>query len=289
MISVGEDTPGRIRGQDGGLLELERVLRRLSPATVLSHRSAANLWGIWQPRYDGLEVSTPAGLRGSRNTTSVQRVTVTAHRRILRPDERVIHLGLPATTLERTWLDLANLLALPDLIAAGDSVLRLGASAESLAAAMQRAKGARGVRRGRAVLPLLDARSRSRPESRLRAALLLAGLPRPEVNRPIFDDHHGWLAEPDLHYREARLALEYNGEEHAERGRMARDSTRLLQVQRAGWEVRTYTSVDAFKRLDEVVLDVRTLLRIRAPALLAACSSDPVTDPRLERRLRRRH
>lgn len=289
MISVSEDSPVWIRGQDGGLLELEGVLRRLSSGTVLSHRSAANLWGIWQPRYDGLEVSTPAGLRGSRNTTSVQRVTVTAHRRIVRPDERVIHRGLPATTLERTWLDLANLLALPDLIAAGDSVLRLGASTESLAAAVQRAKGVRGVRRARTVLPLLDARSRSRPESRLRAALLLAGLPRPEVNRPIFDDHHGWLAEPDLHYLEARLAIEYNGEDHAERGRMSRDSTRLLQMQRAGWEVRTYTSVDAFKRLDEVVRDVRTLLRIRAPGLLAARSSDPVTDPRVERRRRRRH
>lgn len=288
-VRVIRDSSVWVRGQDSDLLDLEQVLRRMSPAAVLSHRSAARAWGIWQPRYDGIEISTPAGPRGSRYTTSVQRRTVTAHRRIVRPYERVVRLGLPVTTLERTWLDLAHLLELPDLIAAGDSVLRLGASPASLAEAAQRARGVRGVRRARVVLPLLDACSRSRPESRLRAALLLAGLPRPEVNRPIFDDQHGWLAEPDLHYLEARLAIEYNGEQHAERDRMVRDSTRLLQMQRAGWEVRTYTAVDAFKRLDEVVLDVRSLLRLRAPGLLAACSSDPVTDPRDERRRSRRH
>ena len=60
----------------------------------------------------------------------------------------------------------------------------------------------------------------------------------------------GWLAEPDLHYAQARLALEYNGAEHASLARMRKDSVRLLDLQRAGWEVRTYTAVHAFSRLD---------------------------------------
>lgn len=254
--------------------ELAAVLASLPEDAVLSHRSAAVLWGLWIPDFDGVEVTSPAGHRGSRYTTAVQRHSIIAHRRLLATHHVTSHLGLPVTTLARTWLDLAPLCDIHDLVAAGDSALRAGAEAADIGQLTTDAHRLRGLVRARAAAPVLDARSRSRPESRIRSALVLAGLPRPHVNEAIHDEHHGWLAEPDLHYREALLALEYNGAEHASVDRMRKDSTRLLDLQRAGWEVRTYTAAQAFRRLDEVVADVRTLLRRRAPHLLASTALD---------------
>jgi very-short-patch-repair endonuclease len=68
--------------------------------------------------------------------------------------------------------------------------------------------------------------------------------------------------------REAKLALEYNGDHHATRERMIKDSVRALDLQRAQWKILTYTTPQAFDRLDEVVADVYDNLRRRAPHLL---------------------
>lgn len=264
-------------GDDGfgvGVEGLAEVLASLPEDAVLSHRSAAGVWGLWIPTFDGVEITSPAGDRGSRYTTGVQRRSVIAHRRLLAPDQVTSHLGLPVTTIARTWLDLAPLYDVYDLVAAGDSALRAGTSAAELGRLACDAHRLRGLVRARIAAPVLDARSRSRPESRIRSALVLAGLPSPYVNEAIYDVHHGWLAEPDLHYLEARLALEYNGAAHASVDQMRKDSTRLLDLQRAGWHVRTYTAAYAFRRLDDVVADVRDLLRRRAPHLLAATALD---------------
>lgn len=255
--------------QDVDVQTLAEGLASMPDDTVFSHRTAAQLWGLWIPRFDGVEVTSPATVNGSRYTTSVQRRAVVAHRRKLDPAEVVVERGLPVTSLARTWLDLASLLGVHDLVAAGDRALQLGATADELRDYAAAASHLRGVRRGRIAAGLLNARSRSRPESRIRCALVLAGLPEPRVNEAVHDRWGQWLAEPDLHYREARLALEYNGADHGTVPRMRKDSSRLLDLQRDDWEVRTYTSVHAFRRLDEVVTDVRGLLSRRAPELLA--------------------
>lgn len=246
------------------------ALDSMSPETVLSHRSAAMVWGLWIPQFAGVEVTTAARSAGSRYTTAVQRTAVVAHRRILPPEDVTLRHGLLVTTLARTWLDLAPFLDVYDLVAAGDRALQLGASHAELSQRCAALKRLRGIRRCRTAAPVLDAGSRSRPESRIRAALVLAGLPVPEVNRPIYDEHGQWLAEPDLHYKAARLAIEYNGSDHATLDRMRKDATRTLDMQRADWIVRIYTAVDAFVRLDGVVADTREILARRAPELLVA-------------------
>lgn len=266
-VTVSSFRPRR-RPPDVG--ELAAAVARIAPSAVLSHRSAAQLWGLWIPQFTGVEVTTPAGIRGSPYTTSVQRRDVVAHRRITPPADITELHGLPVTTLERTWLDLSALLGIHDLIAAGDAALRSGASADELAERVARAHRLRGIARARRAVPLLDGRSRSRPESRIRAAIRLAGLPAPRVNRAIYDEHGQWLGEPDLHYEEARLAIEYNGAGHASERKMRKDSVRTLDFQRAAWKVLVYTAPHAFERLDEVVSDVYAELLGRAPHLLVS-------------------
>ena len=206
-----------VRADDAPTLPvLADALERVSPAAVLSHRSAAQVWGLWIPGFEGIEVTTPATERGSRYTTGVQRRSIVAHRRILSAEDLTTRYGLPVTSLARTWLDLAPFLDVHDLVAAGDSALRLGASKQDLAERARCAFRTRGAIRARQAAPLLNGRSKSRPESRIRAGIVLGGLPEPRVNEAVQDRHGGWLAEPDLHYDEARLAIEFNGAVHAD-------------------------------------------------------------------------
>lgn len=247
------------------------ALATMSPHAVLSHRSAAQLWGLWIPRFNGLEVTTPATVRGSTYTTGVQRRTVIAHRRLTGDGDITVHFGLPTCSIERTWLDLAAILDLPDLIAAGDSALRAGAVRADLIERAERLHRVRGAIAARLAAPLLDARSRSRPESRIRAGIVLSGLPKPEVNTPVYDSNGGWLAEPDLHYRRARLAIEFNGSDHEGRDRMRKDSMRIRGLDREDWKVLVYTAPHAFGRLHEVVDDVYRDLCRRDPELVVGC------------------
>ena len=75
------------------------------PGAVLSHLSAAALWGIRQS--GRIEVTTPASRRGPRG--------VTVHRSPLRDDERTTHRGIPTTTVPRTLLDLSAVVRPDDL------------------------------------------------------------------------------------------------------------------------------------------------------------------------------
>jgi very-short-patch-repair endonuclease len=66
--------------------------------------------------------------------------------------------------------------------------------------------------------------------------LVLAGFPEPETNQNVLDDAGGWIARPDLVYRLLKLALEYDGRQHAEDSRQwAKDIRRRELLDAAGW------------------------------------------------------
>jgi hypothetical protein len=202
--------------------------------------------------------------------TRTKRPEFVAHRIQLRDDDVVLVDGVRATSRARTWRDLAVSLSLPDLVAVGDCILRLGTPLEELAEITERAAG-RGVRVLRAALPLLDARSRSRPESHLRVAVHATGAPAFQVNEPIFRDAAvggGWLAEPDLSLPEAKLALEYQGADHAKLRRMRRDITRERDMRLDDWLTLYFGPAEVFGRPTSVGAEVYAAVRARAPELL---------------------
>jgi hypothetical protein len=244
------------------------LLNVLPPGTVVAGTTAAQLHGMWLPTLPlrRIEMIVPCASASPRDVAASVRPEVRARRRTLHPDEVTQCDGLGVTSPERTWCDLGEALVMPDLVAAGDCVLRGLSDIAGLRDAVGRAHRLRGVVKVRAALAMLDARSRSRPESHLRYALAAGGLPVPEVNSPIFSPHGEWLAEPDLHYPHAQLALEYNGAEHASPKRMRRDITRDLDYQWDGWRVITLGPVQVFDRPDQVVSLVRHVLLERDPA-----------------------
>jgi hypothetical protein len=173
--------------------------------------------------------------------------------------------GIPVTTEARTWLELAAELGPADLVAVGDSALRGDATIDEMLTLIDRAVHRRGVVRAREILPHLDGRSRSRPESHMRYAVVAGGLPKPEVNKKILDAFGQWLFEPDLSYDDVRLALEYNGRDHAAVKRMRGDITREVDAgQRGRWRTETFGPVEVFRRPDQLAAYVRELRRERA-------------------------
>lgn len=139
---------------------------------------------------------------------------------------------------------------------------------DDLVDGVRRSRHLRGVRRAHAVLPLLDARSRSRPESHLRVAAIAPDLPRFEVNMPVYRDEGGWLAEPDLSLVEAKIALEYQGADHADVDRLRGDITRGTDMRREHWLGIEYGPAEVFGRPWQIAPELRAEIRIRAPHLL---------------------
>ena len=246
------------------------------PHAVICGQLAALLHGLWLPsqlsrRFEVIvHPDIPLATARGRN----RRRDIRARRQVLLPDEVVVLDGIPVTSEARTWLDLAPVLSIADLVATGDSAVRGSATPDELAELISRATHRRGVVRARSALPLLDARSRSRPESHLRYALVSSGLPAPAVNEPIFDAHGGWLAEPDLSYEDVRLAIEYNGRDHADERRMRKDITREVDISIAGWRTETFGPAEVFRRPDQIVSLIRQLRRERRPPLNGPKSRD---------------
>ena len=116
---------------------------------------------------------------------------------------------------------------------------------------------ARGIARFRRVVDLAEPQAESPMETRLRVLLVLAGLPRPELQVPIYDDQGRFLGRPDLFYPEQRLAIEYDGGNH--RDRLVHDDRRQNDLVGADRRLLRFTAVDVYEAPDSVVRQVRKL------------------------------
>lgn len=245
------------------------LLETSADDTVVVDTTAGRLHELWLPRVpDEIHLATASPGRAGRHMTRTRRPEIRAHRRQLTPNDVCLVHGVAVTSLARTWRDLATVLDLPSLVAAGDSALRSGATLDELADVVARTARNPGIRRARAALPLLDGRSRSRPESHLRVAASAPDLPKFEVNEPVHRSDGGWLAEPDLSLAEAKIALEYQGADHAELSRMRKDITRATDMRRDRWAVLEFGPAEVFGRPQLIAPEVRILVRERAPHLL---------------------
>ena len=68
--------------------------------------------------------------------------------------------------------------------------------------------------------------------------LVLAGLPEPVVNHTEHDDRGWWVRRFDLSYPAVRVAVEYDGRQHAESDRQwQRDVERREELDNDGWRI----------------------------------------------------
>lgn len=193
---------------------------------VLSHRSAAAIWGLLEPTPGDVTLTVVGVDRRSRPGLRVHR-TRRLDRRDLRRRE-----GLPITSPPRTIVDLASDPDLESAIAVAQ--MRGLASADEVRAAVDRASGRKGVAR---LASLLDAGSiggytASKAERRMRALLACADLPQPLANQPLL----GYIA--DFLWPEVKLIVEVDGFSfHSSRSAFEHDRKRDQRLIAAGYTV----------------------------------------------------
>jgi hypothetical protein len=210
------------------------VREALPPDAVFSDTTAALLHDLpAQPATRHL----PLHITVSPRPYAPRRRELVAHRRQLAPEEICSIGGLPVTTPERTFVDLAMSLHREELVAVGDALLRSGlADLASISHAMKRVSRRRGLVVARTVLPVLDGRAQSRPESLLRVRLTDGGMP-PVPQCPVFDRSGRVVGHADLGYEEEMLAVEYEGRHHSSGEQFDYDIERYSRFAAAGWLV----------------------------------------------------
>lgn len=223
---------------------------------VLSHRSAAALWGLRAQVPARVEITSP---RSTRSTSRLHR-----HRVHLPSEEVTVRNRIPVTTVSRTLFDLSAALSPSELERAirEAEVLRLP-QRPPLAEFLGRYPRHRGARSLRKTLQRLSRLPRGNTRSSLEDHFLRfaarARLPMPETNAKIMAG--GSRHEVDCLWRGERLILELDGHEvHGTRSAFESDRKRDRRLQAAGWTVVRVT----YRQLDEpgdLARDIRLLLR----------------------------
>jgi very-short-patch-repair endonuclease len=186
---------------------------------VLSHLSAAALWGI-RPSQGRIHVTTPR--------TRAKRPGLLLHRAVLAPDEITTHHGIPVTTPARSLLDLAGILQRHQLQQAINEaeILRLPGPHHLT----QRYPTKRGTRALRTLAP--PTHTRRDLEARFHTFLNDRRFPRPQTNVLIEGK------EVDFAWPDRRLVIELDSwEYHRTRHAFEDDRRTDRRLRAAGWTV----------------------------------------------------
>ncbi|MGB8209755.1 MAG: hypothetical protein WCF69_19540 [Mycobacterium sp.] len=145
---------------------------------------------------------------------------------------------LPVTTVARTAFDLGRHLPRAAALARLDALMHATPfSREDVNVLAKRHRGARGLRRLRDVLPLVDGGAASPRETWLRLLFIDAGLPTPATQIPVYDDWQ-FVAMLDMGWEDYKVAAEYDGDQHrTDRRQFVKDINRLAKTQDLGWHV----------------------------------------------------
>lgn len=224
---------------------------------VLSHRSAASLWGFQKDSRRRIDVTAP-------NRRGRSPAGIAAHRDgSLAPAECTEVHGVPCTTAARTLLDFAAVAPAWELRrAVGEAeVLRVVDHAQ-VRKLIKRHPGRRGVARLRMVLDEihpLTKRTRSEMERMFLRLCKRARLPEPEVNVWLRVEH-GRLR-PDFLWRDAGLIVEADGRQfHDTDSAFVRDRRREQRLQLAGWRVSHFTWWEIEHESRRLAMTIRGLL-----------------------------
>jgi very-short-patch-repair endonuclease len=231
-------------------LMLAAVARRLPSGAAFSGPTAAWLHGLDVAPCDPIEVTIPEPAGSARRAgASVRRAALARH-------EIVLRRRLPTTSALRTAVDLGGRNPLMEGVVAVD--LFLHAELVTMAELLDYVAGhcrAKGIARLRRVVDLAEPKAESPMETRLRMLLVIARLPRPEVQVELHDNQGHFLGRPDLLYRRQRLAIEYDGGNH--RDRMVDDNRRQNGLVGAGFRLLRFTAADVYGAPDTVAMQVR--------------------------------
>lgn len=248
-------------------LACRAALLRMPTGSVIAGPSAAYLHGVEHAAgfADDVHVLLPrTTLADSQPGIRVHRIApdrADASRARVPPNLGDERLGkLPRTKVAScawetaAWSDPVRAVGIIDTLL-GRGFVSKGALAAVLAGNDNRPGG----RRVRRVFGLADPGAQSPPESHLRVRLVLAGLPRPVTQHPIRLPS-GLVLHPDLAWPAYRVAVEYDGQWHADADQLHRDRQRLNLLLGAGWLVLHVTSRRLHRDFPAVLREIHAAL-----------------------------
>jgi hypothetical protein len=258
--------------------ELQRWYRPIFPGVYaeqrqqlsLRHRTeGAWLWSRRKAIVAGVAASALHGARWVDADIPIELVWsntrpprgIIAREQLLADDETARVAGLPVTSLTRTAYDLGRYLPRGQAVARLDALMRATPfSTEDVLLLAERYPAARGIRRLRSVLELVDGGASSPKETWLRLLLIDAGLPTPMTQIPIVERYRA-LAMLDMGWREFGVAVEYDGDHHrSDRRQYVKDQWRLRKLAELGWVI---IRVIAEDKPEDVIEHVRRALLAR--------------------------
>lgn len=201
----------------------------------------------------------------------MRREGVVGHTVLAFDTEVMVLDGMRISTPARTWLDLASIIPLADLVAVGDQLIRqprpgLEARAapwstpQELHEMLKRHPKLKGIVKAREAAKLNRCGADSPPETFLRLALSAAGLPEPELQlRLVEADPYSPAA--DMGYRAQRIAIQYDGGHHLTREQQSRDNRRDETFNAAGWRYFKFNADDLAHDFRRAVNQVRIALQ----------------------------
>jgi hypothetical protein len=239
------------------------AVKACGPDAVVSHFSAAALWGLfeWDDRYP--EVTLLRSSKRSHRGLVVHRAAVLALVDIAR------HQGIPVTSPARTVLDVAPQFDDPSLRrlvrrAQGERRTNVRQLAEALGRLGPRPGAGRVAR----IIATGPAPTRSELEDVVLDLILHGGLAHPDVNVPLVLE--GRRVIPDFRWPDQHLVLEADGAAWHDNPIARRDDAdRQALLERCGERVLRVTWEQAIQRRSE------TLTRLRAAGAPRPCDERP--------------
>ena len=227
------------------------------PGSQISHFTAAELWGAIVPSQPLTHVSCPpTGGRSERHDVGSHRLSRHARAARLR--------GIRVSTPEQTFIDLACVLSLVDLVVLGDSLVKARRTTVKRLVGAANDWPGRGSRPARRAAGFVRDGVDSPMETRLRMLMVLAGLPEPVVNHIEYNSKGGWSRRFDLSYPALLLVIEYDGRQHAESdGQWGHDLDRRESLDRDGWRLIVIRSKDIYAEPQRTLERIAGAMRAR--------------------------
>jgi Transcriptional regulator, AbiEi antitoxin/Protein of unknown function (DUF559) len=218
----------------------------VGPLTAVSHRSAAELHGLWTPVPAVTEITSTRDHSPELDGVAVHRLADLHPRWITAVD------GIPCTTVARTLVDLGAVM--PESVVARCLDRALGRSLVSVSAVdnARRAVARQGRRGAGVIRRVLGPHLACEPvagvfEARMARLLAQQELPPAVPEYEVWTEGGAFVARVDFAYPELRLAIEVDGfAAHSSVDAFRRDRTRQNELVAAGWTVLrfTWTEVD---------------------------------------------
>jgi very-short-patch-repair endonuclease len=227
------------------------------PETLLSHHTAAALWGIRGYSGGAIHVTVP------HKSTSTKRIR--RHFSIVPEDERAVHEGIPVASVHRVIFDLAATASVDDVVAMIKEAEYLERwDRLSLPDLLERYPGKRGSRKVRFALERLQeeppGRRHSKLEERFAPFLRRHHLPLPRFNDWILLGAKRYRV--DCYWPHLRLIVELDGwQGHSTRSAFQDDRARDRALHAAGFSVVHLTWNQLDVEPEEVASDLRRILQ----------------------------